>query len=93
MKKDLEKFREVTKEMLEEEGIEIEEHVILEIEDEEYSVGKTLSNYLNYNDDVEYDFTVFGNKGNRAQNAKGFWVGRIANHVLKHCVINPVIVP
>ena len=67
------------------------EHIAIDIKDED--TGKTLSDYVNFNEEVLFDFILFGNCGKRAETVEGYFTGRIADHLIKKCYLNPVVIP
>lgn len=84
-------MKEDTEKKFKENGVDVVEHIIVDLVDNH--VGKSLNEYLSYNDDIGFDFCVLGNCGVRAKSVTGFFVGRIANYIIKHSVINTVLVP
>lgn len=73
---------------------EIDEKNMIILEDKKNHVGKTLINFLNYEDEeIGFNYVFMGNCGTRGESVEGFFVGRIANHLVRYAVMNPVIVP
>lgn len=87
----LDQFKEMTQNSIKDKGVNIEDHFIIDVKDNH--IGKTLNDYVSFNEDIGFDFCVIGNCGVRARSVTGFFVGRIANYILKRCVVNAVIVP
>ena len=58
-----------------------------------YDPGKSLIDFVNFNEKIDFDFVVLGNNGIRAQLEGKQFLGRMAENVLANIKANPIIIP
>jgi len=56
-------------------------------------LGKSIVEYVNFNEKIDFDFVVLGNNGMRAQMEKKEFLGRTAENILANAKANLITVP
>ncbi len=52
-----------------------------------------INEFANENEENIFDFLILGNCGRRAEKVEKYFLGRIADYVLKKSILNIVVIP